>query len=243
MRWTSNSTGMNYKLIAVQAGDTIKYESTVNEINRVGGAVFGFQREDFPNDAITSVRAKLVHDWILTLAKQAMNNDQRNSLLTAFCEQITPLALWPAVSKILTDSGIPMRADLQEFFQRRFHHLVSLHAQKLFAGHHYFHAVFEVCKAYNKLVKEKARSDRDGEDLMFAAWGWQNGVLKVTACATETDKNIQDGIKFLSAGMMRAVRNPTAHEPAIDKDECLDMLSFLSFLFKQLDKAQYYKSP
>ncbi len=237
---------MNYKIVAIQVGDTLKYDSTVNEIDRIGGAVFGFSREDFPNPSITSVRAKRVHDWILSLAKQRMVNEERDRLLLAFCEKITPITHWPAVSKILTDNGVPVRADLQEFFQRKFHHLVSQHAQKLFADRHYFHAVFEVCKVYNKLVKEKAQSPKDGQDLMLSAWDAQNGVLKVTACVSETDKNVQDGVKFLSAGMMRAVRNPTAHEPAsdwpIDKSECLDMLSFMSFLFRQLDKAQYYKA-
>lgn len=80
---------------------------------------------------------------------------------------------------------------------------------------------------------------------MMDVWGWQNGVLKVTACQTDTDKNVQDGIKFLSAGLMRAMRNPTAHEPAlhwpITKQDCLDMLNFVSFLLRQLDKAVYYK--
>jgi len=76
-------------------------------------------------------------------------------------------------------------------------------------------------------------------------WGWEKGGLKLTPCQTETDKNVQDGVKFLSAGLMRAMRNPTSHEPAlhwpIEKQDCLDMLSFISFLFRQLDKAIYFK--
>ena len=76
---------------------------------------------------------------------------------------------------------------------------------------------------------------------MLAVWGADSGVLKVTACTTDTDKNVQDGIKFLSAGLMRAIRNPTAHEPAlhwpITEQDAVDILSFISFLFRQLDKA------
>jgi uncharacterized protein (TIGR02391 family) len=72
------------------------------------------------------------------------------------------------------------------------------------------------------------------------------GVLKITKCVTETDKNVQDGIKFLSAGLMQAIRNPTAHEPALDwpiiKEDCLDLLSFLSFLLRQLDATVYFKA-
>ena len=40
---------------------------------------------------------------------------------------------------------------------------------------------------------------------------------------------------------MKEMRNPTAHEPAIEwpinKQDCLDMLSFISYLFKQIDAA------
>ena len=57
----------------------------------------------------------------------------------------------------------------------------------------------------------------------------------------ETDRNVQDGIKFLSAGLMRAIRNPTAHEPAVDwpiaEVDSLDIMSFISFLFRKLDDA------
>lgn len=44
---------------------------------------------------------------------------------------------------------------------------------------------------------------------------------------------------------MQAVRNPTAHETAVDweiaKEDCLDLLSFISYLFKQLDKSVFVK--
>jgi uncharacterized protein (TIGR02391 family) len=68
-----------------------------------------------------------------------------------------------------------------------------------------------------------------------------NGSLKINSGESKTEQNIQDGVKFLSAGLMQAMRNPTAHEPAIEwpisKQDCLDMLSFISYLFKQIDIA------
>ena len=76
---------------------------------------------------------------------------------------------------------------------------------------------------------------------MLEVWDAGAGVLQVTACVTETDKNVQDGIKFLSAGLMRAIRNPTSREPALDwpitERDAADILSFISFLFRQLDNA------
>jgi uncharacterized protein (TIGR02391 family) len=238
----------NYRLIAVQVGDALKYETSINEINRIAGAIFRFGLERFPNDSITSSRAQLVHDWILSLAQQKMGEDERNGLLKSFCEQLCGEGgLRDTVHSILQAAGIPSleaNARRAEFLGRGFHGEIIKHCQTLFVQGNYFHAVFEACKVYNKLVREKATSLKDGEALMMDVWGWQNGVLKVTACQTDTDKNVQDGIKFLSAGLMRAMRNPTAHEPAlhwpITKEDCLDMLNFVSFLLRQLDKAVYY---
>jgi uncharacterized protein (TIGR02391 family) len=135
--------------------------------------------------------------------------------------------------------------NLDEFLKRNFHSEVIKHSQKLFIQGNYFHAVFESAKAFNKDVKEKSSSDKDGQPLMLSVWGCDSGVLKVTQCTTQTDKDFQDGIKFLSGGLMSAIRNPTAHEPAItwpiEKQDCLDILSLISFLYRQLDKAVYFK--
>jgi uncharacterized protein (TIGR02391 family) len=205
--------------------------------------------ERFPNEAITSARAQLLHDWILTLAKQPMAEEERNKLLRSFIDQLCPDdAVQGTIHSILESAGLlgDTKSELREFVGRGFHSEVVAHCRKLFSQGNYFHAVFEACKVYNKMVRAKSISSKDGEALMMEVWGWQNGVLKITTCESDTDKNVQDGVKFLSAGLMRAIRNPTSHEPALDwpisKEDCLDMLSFISFLFRQLDKAVYYKS-
>jgi uncharacterized protein (TIGR02391 family) len=129
------------------------------------------------------------------------------------------------------------------FDGRHFHGEVARHSQRLFLQGNFFHAVFESAKAYNKLVREKSQTEKDGQSLMLEVWGCDKGVLKITQCQSETDRNVQDGVKFLAAGLMQAIRNPTAHEPALDwpisQDDCLDILSFLSFLFRKLDDAVF----
>ena len=238
---------MNYRLVANQVGDMLKYATTVNEIDRAAKSVFNFQLETFPNEAITSTRAQLFHDWVLSLAKQKMTNDQRNGLLGQFINLITPEQSLLDVTKILVVAGIQPDSNtqqLQVFMGRNFHPAIHLHCRKLFSQQNYFHAVFEAAKAYNKLVGQKSMSQKDGTSLMLDVLS-TNGVLKLNTGTTQTEKDVQDGIKFLSAGLMQALRNPTAHEPAIDwpisKEDCLDMLSFISYLFRQLDKTTYYK--
>ena len=238
---------MNYRLIAIQVSDLLKYDTSINEIERAAKSVFNFSKESFPNDAITSARAKSIHDWILTLAKQNMDNDERNQKLVKFLKLITPENKFANVEKILNEAGVNLCLDeeaVREFYSRRFHSIISQHCLNLYEQRNYFHAVFEAAKIYNKLVKDKSKSEKDGFSLMTEVWGY-NGVLKVTKCETETERNFQDGLMFLSAGLMRAIRNPTAHEPAlhwpISKEDCLDLLSFISYLLRQLDKAVYYK--
>lgn len=235
-----------YKLIAIQISDALKYSTSVNEIDRAAKSVFSFNCEDFPNESISSVRAKKIHDWILTLAKQKLTPDERNKFLCKFLDLIVPDENKEQINNLLINAGISevSKKELSEFTNRKFHPEIVKNCSKLYFDGHYFHAVFEAAKIYHKLVQVKSQSTKDGEALMLQVWNPEKGTLKVTKCISLTDKNVQEGIGFLSAGLMRAIRNPTAHEPAhlwpITKEECLDILSFVSFLIKKLDEAVYF---
>jgi len=240
---------INYRHIATQIGDTLKYSTTVNEIDRLGQSILRVNKENFPNNAITSSRAQTLYNWVLSLAKTPLDSTERLKRLIKFCLELTPEAHQKTTIDFLEKNNCPYnllyKDNLDEFLKRNFHSEIIKHSQKLFIQGNYFHAVFESAKAYNKDVKEKSFSEKDGQPLMLNVWGWESGVLKVTACTSQTDKDFQDGIKFISGGLMSAIRNPTAHEPAItwpiDKQDCLDILSLISFLYRQLDKAVYYR--
>lgn len=240
---------INYRHIATQIGDSLKYSTSVNEIDRIGQSILRVNKENFPNSSITSVRAQSLYNWIMTLAKTPLENSERTKRLINFCLELTPDEFKKSTIDFLEKNNCPYsllhKDNLDEFLKRNFHSDVIKHSQKLFIQGNYFHAVFEAAKAFNKDVKEKSRCDKDGQPLMLNVWGCENGVLKITKCESQTDKDYQDGIKFLSGGLMSAIRNPTAHEPAIswpiDKQDCLDMLSLISFLYRQLDKSVYFK--
>ncbi|WP_211092446.1 TIGR02391 family protein [Chitinophaga eiseniae] len=240
---------INYRLIATQIGDSLKYSTSVNEIDRIGQSILRINKENFPNESITSVRAKTMYDWVLSLAKTPLDNTERTKRLIGFCLELTSEENKKNTIEFLEKNGCPYsllhKDNLDEFLRRNFHSEVVKHSQRLFVQGNFFHAVFESAKAYNKDVKIKSQNDKDGQPLMLNVWGCDSGVLKVTSCQSQTDKDFQDGIKFLSGGLMSAIRNPTAHEPAIswpiDKQDCLDILSLISFLYRQLDKAVYFK--
>lgn len=129
---------------------------------------------------------------------------------------------------------------------REFHAAVVTYSRPLFSTNNYFHAVFEAAKAYDRAVKDKARAARFGSDLMLSVWG-DKGSLKVKERAGASNESIQDGVKFLSAGLMQAIRNPGAHDAAdswsMTQQECLEVLSLISFLFRKLDEAERHDEP
>jgi uncharacterized protein (TIGR02391 family) len=129
------------------------------------------------------------------------------------------------------------------FDSRGFHPEVKKHARLLFLEGRHFHAVFECCKAFDKYVRQKSKLDKHGSDLISAALSLK-GPLKLNAQRTETERNEQEGLMHLCMGLMRAVRNPESHEPELDwpitREDALDILSLISFLYRQVDKAVFY---
>lgn len=130
-----------------------------------------------------------------------MNPEERNRLLIGFCHEPATDQNRKDVDKILVSAGtsqeVVNKEDYTLFLARDFHPEVIKHCWELFLQSNYFHAVFEGCKAYNSCVKQKAQSLKDGDLLMLDVWGCEKGVLKVTPCSRQKDKDVQDGIKFL----------------------------------------------
>jgi uncharacterized protein (TIGR02391 family) len=105
-------------------------------------------------------------------------------------------------------------AEVQAFDSRRFHSEVIKHGRELFVQGRHFHAVFECCKAFDRLVASKAQIDEHGDKLMGMALSL-SGTLKLNSQRTQTEVNEQEGVMHLCKGLMRAIRNPEAHEPQL----------------------------
>ncbi|MFP3255056.1 MAG: hypothetical protein RXP30_01300 [Thermoplasmata archaeon] len=77
-----------YKAIAIKLGENLKYGSSINEINRIAKSVFPFNKKEHPNDSITSLRAKEVYDWVLTLSEQDLTETDKDKLLKKFIKEL-----------------------------------------------------------------------------------------------------------------------------------------------------------
>lgn len=145
-----------------------------------------------------------------------------------------------------------------QYHWRRLHAAVQDASYDDYKREDFYRAITEAIKRYEHNVQEKAEFPKDaqgrlkdGQSLMQYAFG---SVLSVTSKYHKTDggdftpdtiSNIEQGQQFLSAGIMAEVRNPLAHEEIKElrdsrlftENDCLDMLSLLSHLFRRLDDA------
>ena len=170
------------------------------------------------------------------------------------------------VSSVVDDSELPSEKqdevvgilhtlipEYAKYHWRHIHKTVQDASYNDYMKNDFFRSVQESIKRYHTCVQEKTGSSKDGQDLMMSVFGkgkdWSVTSKYKKADGTDfliaTKDNIEEGQKFMSAGMMSGVRNPLAHEEVVDlkdsglftEDDCLDILSLLSHLFRRLDDA------
>ena len=78
----------NLKLLAIKIGNELKYDTSINEIDRIADAIFDFDCLNFPQNNITSKRAQLIYDWVMTLNEQEIPQEEKLSLLKEFVEEL-----------------------------------------------------------------------------------------------------------------------------------------------------------
>jgi uncharacterized protein (TIGR02391 family) len=240
---------LNIQKIAIEIGDIIKWSSSVNEINRLGQAVLKVAKENFPNSAITSVRQQEIYNWLCSIAKSSLFSDERQKMVAEFCLSLAGEKRSEVV-KILDSAGISpnilFREQLAILEREHLHPEVYKHAKGSFQFEKYAHTALEVCKAYDKAVQAKTGISKFGRSLMQEAWSWNAANLRATTGTTDSDERFHDGLKLLSEGVTAGIRNITAHEPVLDwpikKEDCIDILHLLSFLYRQLDKSVNIKN-
>lgn len=140
----------------------------------------------------------------------------------------------------LSDSGeTPEARATRAFGDLDLHTEIARACAKLFQDGHYANAVEDACKVLDLLVKMRSgRTDLSGTELMQTVFSPKAPILKFNDLQTETHKSEQQGMMYLYAGAMLALRNPRAHELVADHPErALEHLSFLSMLAKSLDRA------
>ncbi|TET40384.1 MAG: hypothetical protein E3J65_01260 [Dehalococcoidia bacterium] len=81
---------INFKFIAIQLGEGLKYQASVNEINRTASAIFDFDASSHPHSSITSIRSQTIYDWVMSLSEQPLSDERKLQLLKNFIDALTP---------------------------------------------------------------------------------------------------------------------------------------------------------
>jgi len=85
-----SSNQPNYELIAVWLGDTLKWTTSVNQIDRIAKATLKVDRKNYPHPNITSVRAQAVYDWVMSLAYSSLPEEEKKNRLSHFIVGLLP---------------------------------------------------------------------------------------------------------------------------------------------------------
>ncbi len=116
-----------------------------------------------------------------------------------------------------------------------------------FFNKNYLEAAQEAVKIYNEEVQRiSGRYDLSDKGLVSEVFGADaNKLISLTNKANDNEKNLDEGQKYLSMGVMIGFKNPGASHTSITKllkdgtftdRNCLDILSTISYLFDRLER-------
>ncbi len=161
----------------------------------------------------------------------------------------TSLGQFEAIARALArmpqkESATQPHADtslLHPFDLRNIYPSLPPKVKKLFDDGHYPEATFHAFKYLDKQVQKHSGVSETGFKLMMAAFDAAKPKLQLTPLKTESEKDEQNGYRFVFAGGVQAIRNPRGHEYSVvdDPDICLDHLSFVSMLLRRLEAAGF----
>ncbi len=143
--------------------------------------------------------------------------------------------------------------DYPYFHWRQLHPVIQDSAETDYKNKDYYRAFIEAAKRYITKTRMKSGSKSTDQAMMGEVYGYDK---KISVCGNykkpdgndfslDTLRNIEEGQKFLSMGIVSGGRNPLSHEEIDDlrvsdlfsEKDCLDGLSLLSHLMKRLDNA------
>lgn len=143
-------------------------------------------------------------------------------------------------AKSVTEARSEPAGGSHPFDDRNIHTKIQNTSKKLFDDGHYALATFEAYKLLDKEVATMAKLNESGVKLMMKAFSEQSPLIRLTGMASTSERDEQEGYKFIFSGSVMAIRNPRGHEYGVRESptECLDHLSLASLLLRRLESAK-----
>lgn len=87
-------------------------------------------------------------------------------------------------------------------------------------------------------LRRLSERDADGDALIRQVIGTQPGRIAFSDCVSNSSKNVTDGLKLITQGLHKGVRNPIAHGWAeLRSTDALQIMTVCSFLLTNLQVA------
>lgn len=143
-------------------------------------------------------------------------------------------------AQIFTEARSETAGGSHPFDERNIHSKIHGISKKLFDDGHYAPATFEAYKLVDKEVATLAKTNESGVKLMMKVFSEQAPLIKLTSMANTSEKDEQEGYKFIFSGSIMAIRNPRGHEYGVQDSptDCLDHLSLASMLLRRLERVK-----
>jgi uncharacterized protein (TIGR02391 family) len=135
------------------------------------------------------------------------------------------------------------KSPIQLFDSMQLHPRIKRVSRSLFNSGHYAEAIFAAFKAVNNFTKRKTGLQLDGKDLMAKTFNEDRPIIRLNKLSNQTERDEQEGFRFLFMGAMVGIRNPKAHEDIrqIDPYKALEYLSFASLLMRRATEGKLEK--
>ena len=219
--------------------DDPAYELWKNGINDVLKAVFSEDSDEYQRFRKASGPIHL--DYVTGGVR---HETHQNDYLTDLDRKETAIKSILQKHEILGTSRKEVEAQVSFpndlFDAMNFHPKIFTASGGLFKDRHYAEAIFGAFKAVNNEVKRRSNLDVNNEKtLMARAFDETNPILRVNGLRNQSDKNEQEGFKFIFMGATQGIRNPKAHDDVVQTDthRTLEYLSLASLLMRRIDDA------
>lgn len=221
----------------IQDRDEVRFDALKQKIDTTLTDIFGNNTDEYRRFAIGNLDANSFVNSMYETSIYKVREGYKLGIEQAISNLQTILELFEEKIADLGETSVG-RA-LKALGELEIHPEIECAVAKLFRDGHYANAVEDACKVLDGLVKIRSgKHDLSGTELMQNVFSPKNPVLKFSDLQTPTEQSEQQGMMFLYAGTMLALRNPRAHEIIKDDPEkALEYIAFLSLLAKSLDKT------
>lgn len=105
----------------------------------------------------------------------------------------------------------------------------------------YSNAILDAVKVLTELIREKAKLDGDGANLVGQAFGGNAPPIKISPMQKVSEIDEQKGFEQLLRGLYVGIRNPRTHENYNDnKEECHAVILFVNYLINIINAARSF---